>query len=109
MALFPTDLPEREWVEFPAEGFSAPVTGVIHRRSYRALCGVPLGGLDTGCLDLDTGGLFGLCSIFNSHVARRGALNLPFPGLSVGGQTWVLTTGQQSPEKGSGAAAGDYP
>ena len=84
--LFPTDLPEREWVEFRAAGYSAPAVGVIHRRSYRALCGVPLGSLDTGCLDLDSSGLFGLCSIFNSHVPRRGALNLPFLGLSVGGR-----------------------
>ncbi len=107
--LFPTDLPEGEWVEFQASGFGSPVVGVIHRRSYRALCGVPLGSIDTGCLDLDSGGLFGLCSIFNSHVPRRGALNLPFLGLGVGGKTWVLTTGQQSPEKGSGHAANDPP
>jgi uncharacterized protein (DUF608 family) len=104
MTLFPTDLPEGEWVEFEAQGFAAPVVGVIHRRAYRALCGMPLGGIDTGCLDLETSGLFGLCSIFNSHTPRRGALNLPFLGLSVGGQTWVLTTGQQSPEKGTGQA-----
>ena len=107
--LFPTDLPEREWVEFRAAGYSAPAVGVIHRRSYRALCGVPLGSLDTGCLDLDSSGLFGLCSIFNSHVPRRGALNLPFLGLSVGGTAWVLTTGQQSPEKGAGHAANEPP
>ena len=71
MALFPTDLPEREWVEFPAEGFSTPVTGVIHRRSYRALCGMPLGGLDTGCLDLDTGGLDGVPNQAADRVVER--------------------------------------
>ena len=78
--LFPPDLPERAWVEFSAQGFSRPAVGVIHRRSYPAACGMPLGGIDTGCLDLETSGLFGLCSIFNSHVPRRGALNLPFLG-----------------------------
>ncbi|HLM82987.1 MAG TPA: GH116 family glycosyl-hydrolase [Terriglobales bacterium] len=105
--LFPTGLPHGEFVNFEAEGFSAPVVGVIHRREYPALCGVPLGGIGTGCLDLDTSGLFGLCSIFNSHAPRRGAMNWPFLGLYMNGQTWVLTTGQQSPEKGSGHAANE--
>jgi hypothetical protein len=103
--LFPAHLAHGEWEEFPAEGFPAPVIGVIHRREYAALCGVPLGGIGTGFLNLDTGGLFGLCSIFNSHTPRRGAMNWPFLGLSVNGQTWVLTTGQQSAERGSGAGA----
>jgi uncharacterized protein (DUF608 family) len=105
--LFPIGLDEGEWVEFSAEGYSRPVVGVIHRRSYPSKSGMPLGGIDTGCLDLETSGLFSLCSIFNSHVPRRGALNLPFLGLSVDGQTWVLSTGQQSPEKGRGAAANE--
>jgi uncharacterized protein (DUF608 family) len=105
--LFPTNLPHGEWVEFSGEAFSAPVIGVIHRREYAALCGVPLGGYGTGCLDLETSGLLGLCSIFNSHTPRRGAMNWPFLGLSVGGKTWVLTTGQQSPEKGDHYCAND--
>ncbi len=105
--LFPTGLPHGEWVDFEAEGFSAPVVGVIHRREYPALCGVPLGGIGTGCLDLDTSGLFGLCSIFNSHSPRRGAMNWPFLGFHINGQTWVVTTGQRSPERGSGHAANE--
>ena len=90
--LFPTDLAEREWVEFEAEGFSTPVAGVIHRGSNPPLCGMPLGGIDTGCLDLEATGLLGYCTIFNSLAPRRGRLNLPFLGVSVGLQTWVLTT-----------------
>jgi uncharacterized protein (DUF608 family) len=105
--LFPTTLAAGEWVDFAAAGFSNPVVGVIHRRDYPALCGVPLGGIGTGCLDLETSGLLGLCSIFNSHSPRRGAMNWPFLGLSIDGRTWVLTTGQQSPEKGSGYAANE--
>jgi len=105
--LLPIVLPDGEWVEFSSDGFSAPVIGVIHRREYPALCGVPLGGYGTGCLDLETSGLFGLCSIFNSHTPRRGAMNWPFLGLSVGGKTWVLTTGQQSAEKGDHYAANE--
>lgn len=88
--LFPTDLPNREWVEFPAQGFSRPACGVIYRLNDQVTNGMPLGGIDVGCIDLETSGLLGYCTIFNSHVPRRGPLNLPFLGLSVGGQTWVL-------------------
>src|SRR4051812_27587000 len=48
--LFPTNLSSGEWLEFPAEGFSGSVVGVIHRREYPAQCGVPLGGIGTGFL-----------------------------------------------------------
>ena len=51
---------------------------------------MPLGGVDTGCIDLETSGLWGYCTIFNSHVPRRGPINLPFLGMSVGGQTWAF-------------------
>jgi len=29
--LFPTDLPEREWSEFAAHGYSASVSGLVER------------------------------------------------------------------------------
>jgi uncharacterized protein (DUF608 family) len=54
---------------------------------------MPLGGVDTGCLDVETSGLFGYSTIFNSHVPRGGPMNEPFLGVVVGGQTWVLSTG----------------
>jgi uncharacterized protein (DUF608 family) len=82
-------------VQFPAAGFSHPVTGVIYRKAQPATNGMPLGGVDTGCIDLETSGLWGYSTIFNSHVPRRGPLNLPFLGLSVGGQTWVMCDPQQ--------------
>jgi len=91
-SLFPTDLPEREWAEFNAQGFSRPVAGVIHRGTNPPVCGVPLGGIDTGCLDLEATGLLGYASIFNSLVPRRGPINLPVLGISIGSQTWALTT-----------------
>ena len=90
--LFPIDLPEREWLEFEAEGFSSPVTGVVHRGTNPPVCGVPLGGVDTGCLDLEATGLLGYATIFNALIPRRGPLNLPFLGVNVNEQTWVLTT-----------------
>ena len=80
MPLFPTDLPEREWCQFNAEGFARPVCGLIHRGTNAPVCGMPLGGIDTGCLDLEATGVWGYCSIFNSLNPRRGAINEPFLG-----------------------------
>jgi uncharacterized protein (DUF608 family) len=91
-ALFPTHLPPLEWSEFPAAGFSTPVAGVLYHGSHPPVCGLPLGGIDTGCLDLEATGLLGYSSIFNALIPRRGPLNLPCLGVSVGKQTWVCTT-----------------
>lgn len=88
--IFPTNLPASQWVQFSAAGFSKPVTGVIYTKATPATNGMPLGGIDTGCIDLETSGLWGYSTIFNSHVPRRGPMNLPFLGMSVGGQTWVM-------------------
>ncbi len=88
--LFPTDLPPRDWVHFNAEGFSNPVCGVVYRTRDTVTNGVALGGIDTGCIDLETSGLLGYSTIFNSHVPRRGPINLPILGMSVGDETWVF-------------------
>jgi len=88
--LFPTDLPAGEWTQFAARGFGDLVCGILYRLNNTVTNGMPLGGVDTGCLDLETTGLLGYCTIFNTHVPRRGPLNLPLLGLSVGSKTWVL-------------------
>jgi len=88
--IFPIDLPEVQWNEFSAEGFSAPVAGVMYRAGQSS-CGIPLGGVGTGCVDLDTDGTLGRCSIFNSFVPHR-VLAAPFLALSAGAQVWGLTT-----------------
>ncbi len=93
--LFPTDLPSREWVLFPAVGYNNPVTGVIHRLDKAPTCGMALGGIDTGCIDLESSGLWGYSSLFNSISPRRGPLNLPFLGLGVDGRVWVLCDPKQ--------------
>jgi len=98
--LFPTDLPGPDWLTFPAAGFSHPACGVIYRLKDKVTNGMALGGIDTGCLDLETSGLLGYCTIFNTHVPRRGPLNVPILGLSVGGKTWALCDRQ--PKRGSG-------
>src|ERR1019366_4105782 len=55
-----------EWTQFNASGLSEPVCGFVYRKSRPAECGVPLGTIDTGCLDLDTDGTFGFCSLFGA-------------------------------------------
>jgi uncharacterized protein (DUF608 family) len=90
--LFPTDLPTKEWVEFAARGFAKPVWGALYRKAHMPTCGMPLGAVDTGCVDLEADGTFGACTIFNSHVPRRGPLNLPFLGLHTEDRTWLLST-----------------
>ena len=94
--LFSIDKPESQWVELDAEGLKGPVTGVIYRKDTPATCGLALGGVDTGCIDLETSGLWGMSTIFNTHVPRRGPINLPFLGISVEGKTWVLCDPDQT-------------
>lgn len=103
--LFPTNLPEMTWQEFSADGYAAPVCGIVHRAaSSPADNGMPLGGIGTGCIDLETDGTLGYCTIFNSHVPRRGPMNLPFLGVSVHDvqtkyvESWVLSTRKLSHE-----------
>lgn len=89
--LFPLTLPSREWVQFRAAGFSQPVCGVIYQRGDEVQHGMPLGGVSTGFLDVETNGTFGLSTLFNSGVPVRGPLRSPFLGINVAGRTWVLT------------------
>ena len=63
--LFPTELPELQWQEFHAAGFESPVAGTIFHPSKAPCCGVPLGGISTGCMDLDVKGVYGFSSVFN--------------------------------------------
>lgn len=90
--LFPINLSSKKWVEFIADGYSKPAIGSIHSKEYSAVSGMPLGGIDTGCIDIETSGLFGYYTIFNSHVPRGGPMNYPFLGMSVDDKTWVFTT-----------------
>jgi uncharacterized protein (DUF608 family) len=88
--LFPIDKPARGWVEFRAAGYAEPVGGVIYRLKDPVSNGMALGGVDTGCLDLETNGTFGYSTIFNSIVPRGGTTpRAPVLALSVGGKTWV--------------------
>lgn len=76
--------------EFAADGFTAPVCGIVFEGG-QARTGVPLGGIGAGWLDLNTDGLLGRTSIFNSFAPPR-ALNVPFLGIATGGKNYCLTT-----------------
>ena len=89
--LFSTDAPVLEWSQFPADGFRDSACGVIYRRKQRIENGMPLGGIDTGRLDLNTDATFGYCTIFNSICPEGGPLELPFLGMTVGEQVWLLS------------------
>ena len=89
--LFPTNQQSKKWATFEAQGFSKPVCGVTYRTTVDNLRdGMPLGAIDTGCIDLEQDCTFSFNTIFNSHVPRRGPMGLPFLGMSIGGQTWLL-------------------
>src|SRR5579875_370060 len=91
-SLFPLEVPGKQWAQFSAEGFSEPACGIIYRRTDEVPHGMPLGGVATGSLDLDTDGTFGFCNLFNSGVPTRGPLQYGFLGLSAEGRTWILST-----------------
>jgi uncharacterized protein (DUF608 family) len=90
--LFPTETAGETWREFSAEGYSEPVCGVIYRSADTVTNGMPLGTIDTGCLDLESNGTFGFSTIFNTHTPQRGGSRVRTPALalSVGGKTWAL-------------------
>lgn len=104
--LFPIDLPRRDWAHFRARGFSEPVCGVVYRLNDTVTNGMALGGIDTGCVDLETSGLLGYCTIFNTHVPRRGPINLPILGVNAGDATWVLCDPTQMKQGSGGYQSG---
>ncbi len=91
-SLFPVDVPGKQWAHFEAQGFSQPVCGVVYRLNDEVPHGMPLGGVATGCIDVDTDGTFGFCTLFNSGVPTRGPMQYGFLGLSSGDRTWVLSS-----------------
>ena len=88
--LFPTSLPTNSWTTFSAHGFSKPAVGIIYRRQQAPRNGMPLGAIDTGRIDVQPNGTLGYCTLFNSIVPQRGPLDVPFLGMAVGDQKWLL-------------------
>src|ERR1700722_1901546 len=90
--IFPGAIPRKQWARFAAEGFSQPACGIVYRKDERVPHGMPLGGVATGFMDIDTDGTFGFFNLFNSGVPTRGPLEHGFLGIASGHRCWVLTT-----------------
>ena len=95
---FPRHIPHADWQEFAADGYGQSVTGVVYRGEPRPTCGMPVGGLDTGCLDIEPNGMLGYVTIFNELVAPRGLSNMPFMGYRTEGRTRLLATDLRTKE-----------
>jgi uncharacterized protein (DUF608 family) len=103
-ALFPAEVQPSTWARFAADGYSEPVSGVVYSSENPPCCGVPIGGLATGCVDLDARGIWGWSSLWNpigphgtaSHmrIPRRLPSVHPVLGFSTGGSTWVLASAE---------------
>src|SRR5688572_26905387 len=89
---FPANLLHATWQEFSLAGFDVPVTGVVYRGLPQPTCGMPLGGLGTGCIDIEANGMLGYSTVFNHLANPRLLYNVPFLALSVDGKTCVLAT-----------------
>ena len=104
--LFDENAPTVKFSQFSTKGFSVPVCGVIYDSSHPTCCGMPLGGISTGCIDLETSGVLGFNSVFNSYpretienaplgfYPRKAQLLEPFLGISIDGKTTLLATRQ---------------
>lgn len=90
--LFPALAPHKRWTRFAAAGMAQPACGIIYTKADPVEHGMPLGGIATGALDVNTDGTFGYCNLFNSGVPTRGPMGYSFLGLSSGGRTWILST-----------------
>ena len=62
--LFDRTAPVRQWAEFEASGYAHPVAGIVFSERDGVCAGMPLGGLGTGCIDIETSGVLGFSSIF---------------------------------------------
>ena len=89
--LFPIHNEGKKWSSFKSDSYKQEVTGVIYRTG-QTVCGLPLGGIATGAIDLDTDGTLGRCTCFNSVIPPRELGALPFLALGVGNDVWALTT-----------------
>jgi uncharacterized protein (DUF608 family) len=87
---FPIDTPGLQWIEFAADGFDSPASGMVFHEGG-SQPGVPLGGIGTGCVDVKRNGHFGRSSLFNSFAPPRD-LNLPFAAICVRRNVYCLET-----------------
>jgi uncharacterized protein (DUF608 family) len=85
-------LRDKDWQTFSLDEYSSRVTGFIHSKEKAADNGMPFGSIGTGHFDIESNGTIGFMTAFNSLAPRRGPVNLPLFGVSVGDDSYVLTT-----------------
>ncbi|MDE3100212.1 MAG: twin-arginine translocation signal domain-containing protein [Verrucomicrobiota bacterium] len=118
--LFPVGLPYRRWTCFKAAGFRGRVTGVIYNAKNKPQCGVPMGGIGTGCIDIEADGTLGYCTAFRPvwghgagddggrywrdiivnaqgrtvrlHDPSRDPMDAPFAAITLGKTRFILST-----------------
>ena len=99
--LISENAPVGQWTQFEAAGYEHPVSGLVFTEQDKVCAGMPLGGLGTGCLDIETSGVLGFSSIFRPSMIveptpyqtlRNPQLFSPFLGISIGDDTWVMAT-----------------
>ena len=69
--LIPENLPALRWLQFDGCGFSKQVSGVLYRTGQEPCCGVPLGGISSGCIDIDARGVYGYSTLFHPSSRNR--------------------------------------
>lgn len=103
------ELPVLNWVAFDAVGYPQPVYGVVYRASDRTLvCGMPLGGLGTGGIDINPDGRLGRSSLFERKVDKEylakwkprprshlPSINKPFLSIKMENQSYLLALDPQ--------------
>ena len=88
--LFPKNLLHSSWLDFQSYEYDNDVCGVIYRGEPKPSCGMPLGGIDTGCLDIETNGMLGYATIFNDLINPRLLYNCPFLGININDEDTYL-------------------
>ena len=88
--LFPKNLLHSSWLDFQSYEYDNDVCGVIYRGEPKPSCGMPLGGIDTGCIDIETNGMLGYATIFNDLINPRLLYNCPFLGININDEDTYL-------------------
>ncbi|HWD18981.1 MAG TPA: GH116 family glycosyl-hydrolase [Verrucomicrobiae bacterium] len=87
--LIPDEVPPLEWVQFSTPSYSAPVSGMVFDDQHPTCCGLALGGIATGCLDLDVDGTIGFDTLWQGYPKKL-QRKTPFLGMAIGDKSWVL-------------------
>ncbi|MCX5757926.1 MAG: GH116 family glycosyl-hydrolase, partial [Candidatus Hydrogenedentes bacterium] len=88
-AIFNADADAKQLQQFRVEGLSNEVYGTVYTGGALEDGGMPLGGVGTGYLCVDTDGRFGKASIFNRYPAPM-VIGQPFLSVKIGEREYVV-------------------